>query len=127
MRGRGGEGHARVFERRGRIHALMLGVKIVDSGVTGTTWQVVERRVAFPQSNGVFFRNMRKEFAKAPDSALVEIVARGTSFEPERFQCGGVGRGGGPTGEAEFQQVAAHRAAKIFAGGMGMVAAGNAT
>jgi hypothetical protein len=105
----------------------MLGMEIFDSSDAGTTRQMVERRVPFPQSDGMFVRNMGKEFAEAPDSALVEIVARGTTFEPERFQRSGIRRGGSPTGEAKFKKIAANRAAKIFAGGVRMVAAGDAT
>jgi hypothetical protein len=50
----------------------MLGMEIFDSSDAGTTRQMVERRVPFPQSDGMFVRNMGKEFAEAPDSALVE-------------------------------------------------------
>ena len=75
MRGRGGESHARVFERGGRVHALVLGAEILDADRARASWQVIERRVAFAQRDGVFFGNVRKKFAEAPDSALVERVA----------------------------------------------------
>ena len=75
VRGRGSERHARVFERCGRVHALVLGVEILDTSRAGASRQMVERRVAFTQRDDMLFGNVRKKFAKAPDSALIERSA----------------------------------------------------
>ena len=53
----------------------MLGVEILDTGRAGTSWHVIERRVSFAQRDGMFFSNVRKKFAEAPDAALVERFA----------------------------------------------------
>jgi hypothetical protein len=90
MRGRGGERHARVFERCGRVHALMLGVEILNSQRARAPWQVIERRVAFAQRDGMLFGNVRKKFAETPDSALVKRFARSAALEPERLQRRGI-------------------------------------
>ena len=75
VRGRRGERHACVLERCGRVHALVLGVQILDAGRAGAARQVIQRRVSFAQRNGVFLGDVRKQFAEAPDSALVERLA----------------------------------------------------
>ena len=75
VRKRGCERHARVFKRCGRVHALVLGAKILDPSRARAPWQAVEWRVSFAQGDGVLFRNVGKEFAEAPDSALVERIA----------------------------------------------------
>ena len=77
MRGRRGDRHARVFERCGRVHALMLGVEILDTGRARAPGQAVQRRVAFTQRDDMLFAigNVRKQFAEAPNAALVERIA----------------------------------------------------
>ena len=52
----------------------MLGVEILDSGCARATLQTIERRVAFAQRDGVLFRNVRKQFAETPDTALVQGI-----------------------------------------------------
>src|ERR1019366_6074592 len=86
MRGRGSEGHARVFERRGRVHALVLGAEILNSGRACAPWQAVQRRVSFAERDGMFRGNVRKKFAETPDAALVERIARTAAVEPKSFQ-----------------------------------------
>jgi len=68
----------------------MLGVKILDIGGAGAARQAVERRVAFAQGDGVLLEigNVGKKFAEAPDSALVERMARGAAAEPKSLQGG---------------------------------------
>ena len=77
MRGRGSDRHARVFERCGRVHALVLRVEILDTGRTRASRQAVQRRVAFSQRDDMFFGigNVREKFAEAPDAALVKRIA----------------------------------------------------
>jgi hypothetical protein len=53
----------------------MLGAEILNAGRASAPWQMVERRVSFAQRNGVLFGNVRKQLAKAPDSALVKCIA----------------------------------------------------
>ncbi len=107
MRGRGSERHAGVFERCCRIHALVLGVKIFDSRRLRAPGQAIKRSIAFAQRDGMLFEigNVRKKFAEAPDSALVEGRARRAAVEPERFQRRGVRKLTSPRSirEKEFQ------------------------
>src|ERR1019366_139624 len=86
MCGRGSDGHARVFERCGRVHALVLGAEILNSSRARAPGQVVERRVPFAERDGMFRGNVWKKFAEAPDAALVERFARCAAVEPKSFQ-----------------------------------------
>ncbi len=80
--------------------------------------------------------NVRQQFAEAPDAALVKRIARSAAVEPERLQRRRVSKAGRwptdvrmserPSGEKEFQQVAASRATEILAGGIGSGAASDA-
>ena len=99
-------------------HALVLRAKILNPGHARATRQVVERSVSFAQRDGMLRGNVRKQFAEAPDSALVKGIARSAALEPERLQHGGIRRVGGPSREKEFQQVAASGAAEILGGGI---------
>jgi hypothetical protein len=53
----------------------MLGVEVLDVGRAGAPRQLIERGVAFAEGDGMFFGNVRKQFAEAPYSALVEGIA----------------------------------------------------
>ncbi len=52
---RRGHSHARVLERSGRIHSLMLGQQLLHSGDLGAGRHFVKRCVAFAQSDGFRF------------------------------------------------------------------------
>jgi hypothetical protein len=100
----------------------MLGVEILDPGRARAPWQVIERRVAFAQRDGMLFGNMRKKLAETPDSALVKGLARSAALEPESLQRRGIGtqRRGSPSREKEFQQVAARAQRKSYAAESGV-------
>jgi len=48
-----GRGHARVLEGSGGIHALVLGVELVDAEGFGGARKMVERRIAFAEGHRV--------------------------------------------------------------------------
>ena len=118
-----GDGHTGIFEGRGRIHALVLSLQRVEADNTRASRQIVEWRVALAQSNDVLFRNVGKEFAKAPDTALVEFMVRGLARKPDGFKGCWIKVS---SGENEFEQVAAGCASELLTGGRGSCAAGDA-
>ena len=70
----------------------MLGVEILDASRARAPWQMVERRIAFAERDGMLFGNVRKKFAETPHSALVESFARSAALEPESLQRRGRGK-----------------------------------
>ncbi len=114
-------GHARVFERAGGIHALMLGVKLVDAQGFGGARQVIERRVALEQGHGVakVLQN-GQQLAEAPDAGVVQRLGGGAPLPPEPFECGGVGPVMAPAlfpaGVFHFKQLSADRATEVRPG-----------
>src|SRR5206468_6128311 len=69
--GEGGR-HAGVFEGAGGVHALVLGQEPVDACTFGAAGKIVERSVAFAESDD-FLRvlNDGEQIAEAPDAGLV--------------------------------------------------------
>ena len=103
----------------------MLGAETLNSGDSRATGQAIERRIAFAQGDGMFFEigNVREDFAETPDAALVEGFARCAAIAPKRLQSCRIER---PTGEGEFQEIAAGGATEILSGGIGIGCAGDA-
>ncbi len=67
-------GHARIFERAGRIHPLMFGEKLLHARALGAMRQRIQRRIALAKRDDLLLRNLRQDFAKPPDSALVSQI-----------------------------------------------------
>ena len=64
----------------------MLGLECVEADNAGAARELIERSVAFAQSDHVLFGNLREEFAEAPDAALVERFEQSLAMKPESFQ-----------------------------------------
>ena len=68
----------------------MLGLQCVEADNARATREFIEGSVAFAQSDSVVLWNLRKEFAEAPDAALVERFEESLAMKPESFQGGKV-------------------------------------
>ena len=128
----GGGGHARVFERGGGVHALMLGLEGANSSGEGTTREIIEGCIPFPQRDGVVAGlEVGKQFAEAPYAAGVGRGERGLAVAPEILEPLGSVAGGFeslgslPAGEGDFKQVAAVGTAEVRGGMVSLVAALN--
>src|SRR5258706_13188086 len=89
----------------------MLGLECVEADNAGAARELIERSVAFAQSDHVLLGILREKFAEAPDAALVERFEQGLTMKPESFQRGRVVT---PFRQNEFQQVAATGAAEVL-------------
>ena len=105
--------HAGIFERPGRIHALMFGEELLNSRGAAAGRQLIKRRVAFPQSDDLFpVVQSRKNFAKTPDPAFIQSIARSAALQPELFEPGRIQSAARipaarlPAGKNHFQQIA---------------------
>ena len=96
----------------------MFGEKPLHSSSAPAGRQVVERRVAFPQSYDLVpIVQGRQNFAKTPDAAFIEGIWRSAALQPELFERGRVEASRThpgsclPAGKNYFQQIATLRAA----------------
>src|SRR5262249_59142162 len=104
-------GHTRIFERSGWIHALVLGHEPVYPSRSRTACQLVKRRVALTQRDGHrLFVKIGKQLAEAPDSADIFGLVRTSTLKPGTPQCRHVKLS---ISEKRFQQVATVQAAQI--------------
>jgi hypothetical protein len=108
----------------------MLGEKPVDAGDFGAARKIVERSIAFAESDDFLeVIDDGKEVAEAPDAGLVDRHAGGAALLPEPAKGAGVGEeavgiGGGAgcsgrldvrPGVDDFVEAIAPRAAKVAA------------
>src|SRR5258706_7997764 len=71
---RDGRGHSRVFERAGRIAALMFELQPIQTAIAGRARCVVEWSVALGQRNDRSVGRKWQELAVAPDAAAIFLV-----------------------------------------------------
>ena len=114
--------HARVFERSGRIHPLVLGKKLVDSQRLGRARQVIERRIALAQRHRVAKAvQNRQQLAEAPDAGVVQPLRRAAPLPPQatsarRDWAGRWPLRCSPAGVLHFKQVTASGATEVRLG-----------
>jgi hypothetical protein len=125
-----GGSHAGVFERGGRVHALMFGLECVHTCRTSTTRKVIERSIAFLQRDRVVAGlEGGQKFAEAPDAADIGGGERGAAVTPELLEYLDIDASRFltlrrlPTGVEDFEEVSAIWAAKVLIRVVGDVAA----
>jgi len=96
----------------------MLGEELVDAESSGGSVELIERRVAFTQRDGIAEAvENGEQLAKAPHTGLVERFAGASPLTPKPFERAGIGPVGSlalvPTCVLYFKKIAALGATKV--------------